>query len=102
MQGIKRNNDGSPKIYEKKIGTFVDDKEQGIFDSSEIINTFSIGFDEPSFDETKYAKEVANFLGTKHHSIFLSFPFGITRSKAGNCASIILEINSRPSTLKKR
>ena len=32
MQGIKRNNDGSPKIYEKKIGTFVDDKEQGIFE----------------------------------------------------------------------
>ena len=39
---------------------------------------------------------------SRSNSIFLSFPFGITRSKAGNWASIILEINSRPSTLKKR
>ncbi len=31
------------------------------------INTYSIGFEEKSFDESKYALQVANFLGTKHH-----------------------------------
>lgn len=32
------------------------------------LNTFSIGFpDEPIFDESKYAKKVANHIGSKHH-----------------------------------
>jgi asparagine synthase (glutamine-hydrolysing) len=31
------------------------------------IKTFSVGFDEPSFDETEYAEEVAHFCGTEHH-----------------------------------
>lgn len=30
------------------------------------IKTFNISFDEPSFDESKFAKIVANFLGTEH------------------------------------
>src|SRR5204862_6253495 len=29
--------------------------------------TFSIGFDDPRYDETKYAAEVAKHLGTEHH-----------------------------------
>ncbi len=33
----------------------------------EDIKTFSIGFEEPSFDESSYAQQVANFLKTKHH-----------------------------------
>lgn len=36
------------------------------------IHTFSIGFDETSFDESQYAKEVALFLHTKHHHKVLS------------------------------
>lgn len=36
------------------------------------IHTFSIGFEEASFDESKYAKEVASFLNTQHHHRVLS------------------------------
>jgi asparagine synthase (glutamine-hydrolysing) len=31
------------------------------------LNTFSIGFDDPTFDESHYAKLVADELGTRHH-----------------------------------
>jgi asparagine synthase (glutamine-hydrolysing) len=31
------------------------------------LNTFSIGFDEPSFDESRYARLVADALGSRHH-----------------------------------
>ena len=31
------------------------------------IKTFSIGFEDPSFDESKYASLVSQFLGTEHH-----------------------------------
>lgn len=36
------------------------------------IKTFSIAFDEDSFDESKYAKKVARFLNTEHHEEKLS------------------------------
>jgi len=35
-------------------------------------HTFSIGFDEPSFDETKYSKIVAGLFGTTHHDIHIT------------------------------
>lgn len=35
--------------------------------SSQPIHTFSIGFPVKQFDETSYAREAANFLGTRHH-----------------------------------
>jgi len=31
------------------------------------INSFSIGFDDPKFDESTYASQVAKHLGTRHH-----------------------------------
>ena len=40
--------------------------------SEEPISTFSIGFEEESFNESQYAKKVADHLGTKHHEFVLS------------------------------
>jgi asparagine synthase (glutamine-hydrolysing) len=37
------------------------------------INTFTIGFQEPSFDETTYARQVANHIGSAHHEKQLDF-----------------------------
>lgn len=37
--------------------------------SSKKIHTFSIGFDDPSFDESGYAREAAQHLGTEHHEL---------------------------------
>ena len=36
--------------------------------SSRPVRTFSIGFDDPAFDETAYAELAAKHLGTEHHS----------------------------------
>ena len=32
-----------------------------------LLNTFTIGFTEPSFDESRHARMVAQYLGTQHH-----------------------------------
>lgn len=40
--------------------------------SSKPIKTFCIGFDEPSFDESRFARQVANYLKTDHHEERLS------------------------------
>ncbi|MCF7835507.1 MAG: asparagine synthase (glutamine-hydrolyzing) [Candidatus Marinimicrobia bacterium] len=40
--------------------------------SKEKIKTFSIGFSDKSFDESEYARQVANFLGTDHYEKILT------------------------------
>ncbi len=37
------------------------------------INTFSIGFEENRYNESSYAKAVANYLGTSHHEFIVSY-----------------------------
>lgn len=36
------------------------------------LNTFSIGFEDPQFDESKYAKKIAEYLGTNHQEYIVS------------------------------
>ncbi len=38
---------------------------------SEPVKTFSVGFDEPGYDESEYAREAAEQLGTDHHGLRL-------------------------------
>lgn len=40
--------------------------------SSHPINTFTVGFNESSFNEINEAKELSNFLGTNHNSVILN------------------------------
>jgi asparagine synthase (glutamine-hydrolysing) len=48
------------------------------------LDTFTIGFNEASFDETHYAREVAATIGTRHHERILDF------DTARNLASEVL------------
>ena len=40
--------------------------------NSSNIKTFSVGFQEKSYDESKYAEEIASYLGTDHETLFAS------------------------------
>jgi asparagine synthase (glutamine-hydrolysing) len=66
-------------ISERPLGSFL----SGGYDStvvtaymaklmSEKVQTYSIGFHSPQFNEAHHAKQVANFLGTNHHEEILS------------------------------
>ena len=41
--------------------------------SSSKIDTFTIGFDDKSYDESCYAENIAKFLGTNHHKSIFSY-----------------------------
>lgn len=67
-------------ISDVPIGTFlsggIDSSAVSAFAASELgegkLNTFSIGFDEASFDESEYATAAARHLKTNHHLEWLS------------------------------
>ncbi len=40
--------------------------------SSKPIETFSIGFSEPTYDEAPYAKAIAKHIGTNHHELYVT------------------------------
>ncbi len=40
--------------------------------SPQKINTFTIGFDNPKFNETEFAKQVSDHVGTNHHEFMVS------------------------------
>jgi asparagine synthase (glutamine-hydrolysing) len=73
------NSISSQMIADVPVGVFL----SGGLDSSlvayyaqkarqEKIHTFSIGFDDRSFDESSYARQVAHMLGTDHHERIVS------------------------------
>ncbi|MBP9110827.1 MAG: asparagine synthase (glutamine-hydrolyzing) [Pyrinomonadaceae bacterium] len=53
--------------------------------ATEKVKTFSIGFEEDSFDESKYARQVSHHLGTEHYEATLS---------VGTAADLITEIGT--------
>jgi asparagine synthase (glutamine-hydrolysing) len=58
--------------------------------SARPIDTFSIGFDDKKFDESTYARNIANYLGTTHHELLL------TGSDVREVIPLIPEIFSEP------
>lgn len=40
--------------------------------NGQTLSTFSIGFNEPQFNEAPYAKSIAQYLGTQHHELILN------------------------------
>jgi asparagine synthase (glutamine-hydrolysing) len=65
-------------ISERPIGAFL----SGGYDSTIVtaimaklmdqkVNTFSVGFADPRFNEAPFAREIANYLGTNHHELIV-------------------------------
>lgn len=58
--------------------------------SSKPIQTFTIGFDEDSYNEANYAKKISAYLGTNHHEEYFSI------NKAKNFINKIPELYDEP------
>jgi asparagine synthase (glutamine-hydrolysing) len=58
--------------------------------SSNRVKTFSIGFENPQYDESKHAREVADYLGTDHHELV------VTEYEALNVIPKLPEIYDEP------
>lgn len=61
------------------------------------VETFSVGFCEPSFDETKHANLISSFLGTSHH--ISTFNFSKAKKAMGEIVSKLDEPMADPSLL---
>ncbi len=59
-------------------------------DSTKKIKTFTIGFEEESYNEAHYARKVANHLGTEHHDFFCTY------KEAMDIIPMIPEITDEP------
>ncbi len=61
------------------------------------LDTFTIGVNEPSFDESPYASAVAAAIGTRHHERILDF--GLARDLSGQVLARLDEPSADPSIL---
>jgi asparagine synthase (glutamine-hydrolysing) len=77
LRGVLRESVRKELISDVPLGVFL----SGGIDSSAVaammsqlggdVNSFSVGFAERSFDESRYARQVAAHLNTKHHELIL-------------------------------
>ena len=65
--------------------------------SSQKLNTYSIGFEEPHFDESKYAEKVSSVIGTNHTTIYCNY--SEARDLVLNYENYIDEPFADPSTI---
>jgi len=79
MMELLRNSVKQRLISDVPLGVFlsggIDSSAITAFAQEEVprkIKTFSIGFEDPSFDESRYARLASKYLGTEHHEQTMS------------------------------
>ena len=58
--------------------------------SEQQVKTFTIGFEEENYNEAEYAKDIANFLGTKHTELY------VTEQELKNTIPLLPTVFSEP------